>query len=228
MERDFESYLAKNIARKKGRRPFAKLCVVSAAFVTVGVLMGIAALSFAWSGEPGRPDFIQSETVFDHVGDEVLSDDGTVDARRVMTLKAKTADVPGELHDDYTKLTYRVNVSVNGDYVEELAAGSMVGLLELSLGVDVAGTISGTYEVYDSSADVTVTGSLIDPTIVAFYVGSSASVSAMVPSIDGFEAGAGDWMSLTISIDFADPFVPGNVVETPWPGLGLATYSGDF
>lgn len=228
MERYFESDLAKNIATKKGRRPFAKLCVVSTAFVTVGMLIGIAALSFAWNGEPGRPDFIQSETVFDHLSDEVLSDDGTVDARRVMTLKAKTADVPGELHVDYTKLTYRVNVSVNGDSVEALTAGSMVGLLELTLGIDVAGTVSGTFEMYDSSENVVVTGSLIDPTVVAFYAGSSASVSATVPSADGFEASAGDWISLTVSIDFEEPFVPGDVVETPWPGLGLAPYIGDF
>jgi hypothetical protein len=228
LKKDFESGLARRIATKKSRGPFTKWLIASTVPMTVAVLIGAAALSFAWSGEPGRPDFMQNETVFDHMSDEVLADDGSVDAKRVMTLKMKTTDVPGELHEDYTKLIYRLNVSVNGAAVEEVASGIAIGLLDVVLGTDAVGTVSGNYEVYDSSADIIYAASLMDPAVTPFYAGSPVSVSAIVPSVDGFEADAGDWISLTIVIDFEDPFIPGDIVELPWPGLGLEPYIGEF
>ena len=233
MERKFESELAERVTERKVRRPATRVFALAAAVGTCALLIASAALTFAWNEDSSRPTTIVNDVLFDHVKDAVYNEAGSVSSMRSMSLKVRSSDTPGDLHDEFTKLVYVINVSVNEEGAEEIAAGSTVGTLSVQLVADEAqtaiGTIDVAYAVYDSSAATTV--SLVGPSeSITFSTDAAVEVDAVLPGIDGFEPGAGDVISLTITISFGEPLMHGDVSEMPWPSLdlGLSAYEGAF
>ena len=232
MERKFESELAERVSSKRGRGPAAKMLALAAAVGTCALLIASAALTFAWNEESNRPTFIVNDVLFDHVKDAVYSDD-SVSSMRSMTLKVRSSEAPGDVHEEFTKLVYVINISVNQEGAEEVAAGSTVGTLSVQLVADVAqtavGTIGVAYDVYDISAATTLSVAGADEEI-AFSTDTPVNVDAVLPGIDGFAPDVGDSLSLTITISFGEPLLHGGVSEMPWPSLdlGLSAYEGTF
>jgi hypothetical protein len=233
LERKFESELAERVSRKRGRGPAAKMLALAAAVGTCALLIASAALTFAWNENSNRPTFIVNDVLFDHVKDAVYNDEGSVSSMRSMTLKIRSSETPGDAHEEFTKLVYVINISVNQEGAEEVVAGSTVGTLSVQLVADEAQTAIGTidiaYEVYDSSAAATLSTAGASEE-VAFGTDASVDVDAVLPGIEGFAPDAGDALSLTITISFSEPLLHGDVSEMPWPSLdlGLSAYDGTF
>lgn len=233
MERKFESELAERVSKKRGRGPAAKMLALAAAVGTCALLIASAALTFAWNEDSNRPTFIVNDVLFDHEKDAVYNDAGSVSSMRSMTLKVRSSEAPGDAHEEFTKLVYVINISVNQEGAEEVATGSTVGTLSVQLIADEAKTAMGTidvaYEAFDSSAATTLSAAGASEE-VAFGTDASVDVDAVLLGIDGFVPDVGDSLSLTITISFSEPLLHGGVSEMPWPSLdlGLSAYEGTF
>ena len=215
MERKFESELAKKVAGGNKDNSSKKKGVLFAAVATCALLFGSAAFSIAMSeNDNGRPVAVLVLT--DKV-DELQADPDTdlnVDVKRVMNLKAKSFDSPGDNGcDEYTKFVYSVNVKI---YDSEAYVYS-----DMDVGILVIGYAS--LVDLDTTTTVTVDGTELTQeaadACVLFSFGSTASVVISLPSIVYAE---GTDVNFNVSIKLPVWTWSGSVSEYPMPEvLGL-------